>query len=240
MDPLSNLNPPAIIGEQVAGRSFFIRKQLQALVEDIKTRTFDLAELLYTAKHENLYPSWGFNSIGEYGATELGLKERKTQYLVRIVEVCKAVGVKRADYEPVGVSKLREITSLDPTGYFHNPATKENEPLEDHIVDLLTEADEMSITEVAEKVRTLKGMTEEDAPVIRSTAYTKSVYEKVIKPAQELARKRLGSAGRDDAGNAIEYSDGAVEEMIHAEFLADPNNYPEEPTTEVPMEEPQI
>ena len=58
-------------------------------------------------------------------------------------------------------------------------------------------------------------------------SWTEDTYNNVILPAQELARRRLGSAKRDENGNAVEYTDSVVEEMIHAEFLADPNNQPE-------------
>lgn len=244
-----DLTPPAIIGEAVSGRAYELKKQLQVATKEIKTRTFDVAELLYTAKHENI--TFGYTSVAEYAAEELGIKLRKAQYLIRMVEVCKEAGVKREDYEPVGLSKLREITSLDPTATFWNRETRENEPLVDHIVRMITDCEELSLEEIAAEVKRLKGMDGDNVPVTRSTTYTKSVWENVIKPARELARKLLGSAKRDGEGNAVEYSDGAVEEVIHASFLADPNNQPEpvavqteaeSPTQiqSVPMEEPQI
>jgi hypothetical protein len=235
MDPLTNLNPPAIYGEAVAGESS-LRKEALSLVNGIQERTFDLAELLYKVRQGNLPQTWGFQSIGDYGSKELGLKPRKVYYLIRIVEVCTAVGLKRADYEQAGVSKLREITRLDPEGSYFNPETKESELLAEHIVRLIVDADEMTTDQVEQEVLRLTGQVGENRPVTRTMVYPQIVWENTIKPAQELARKRLGSAKRDAEGTAVEYSEGAVEEMIHAEFLADPNNYPED-NTEIPTED---
>jgi hypothetical protein len=230
-----NENIPVIIGEAVAGqqaaRANAVRKALSVLSEDIRASTFDMSILLYEVSANNYAAGWGFASVSEYAAKELGLKERKSQYLIRLVRVCNAVGVKRSDYEPVGVSKLREITSLDPYTSYFNPDIKQNESMSDHIVDLLSRAEDMTYDQVKQAVSVLKGEVGENARVwVPSFWVTKSCMENVILPARELVRKRLGSAPvKDEAGNAIEYSDGVAEELIHAEFLADLSNYEPEP-----------
>jgi hypothetical protein len=71
------------------------------------------------------------------------------------------------------------------------------------------------------------GQTGGNRPVTKMMSWTEDTYNNVILPAQELARKRLGSAKTDENGNAVEYTDSVVEELIHAEFLVDPNNQPE-------------
>ena len=241
MPDIVDLNPPAIVGEREAGRSATVRKRLMMLVGDIAENTFDMAELLAEAVAGNLPRQWGYDDIYDYGEQELGLKERKIQYLVRIVQVCTAVGLKREHYEPAGVSKLREITRLNPEGSFFNPATKEPEPLNEHIVTLVTDHDKYTGKELLEEVRRLRGEIGENRPVTKMMQWTESTYLNVILPAQELARRRLGSAGRDkDTGDAIEYSDSVVEEMIHAEFLADPNNEPEPEEIVIESEVPDM
>lgn len=238
MDPLQNLSPPAIIGEVVAGRAAYVRKQLMVLMGDIERRTFDLAELLLEAQDGSLYRTWGYDDIYDYASQELGLKERRSQYLIRIVKVCRAVDVARAVYQEVGVSKLRDITRLNPEASFWNAETKALEPVAAHIIRLIDKADDMSGDQIEEEVRRLMGQTGENRPVMRSYSVTQSAWDNTIKPAMELARRRLGSARRDEeTGNAVDYSDGVVEEMIHAEFLADENNYPEEQLIDIPMEE---
>ena len=218
-----------MVGEAVAGQSTALRKKLLALSQELRERTFDLAEALHAARH--VYRGWGYDNLGEYSETELGIKERRARYLIRIVEVCNVVGIERAVYEPVGVSKLREITTLNPQGQFFNTETKKNEPLKDHIIRLIDSADDMTGTEIEEEVKRLKGMTGENAMVIRSYSVTQACWDGVIKPAMELARMKLGSQGRDQEGKATEYSDGAVMECLAAEFLADPNNNPTIPVT---------
>lgn len=235
--------PIAIVGETQAGRAAILRKQLMGLAGDIQSSTFDLAEKLSEAAEGQLYRAWGYDSLYEYGMLELNLKRRKIRYLVRIVEVMKIVGIKREVYEPIGVTKLREITTLDPAGNFFNTTTKQNEPLVDHIVRLVTEADDRTADEINEEVLRLKGQTGDNSLVTRSTTYVNSVWENVIKPAREQARRLMGSAGRDEEGNAVEYSDGAVEEMIHAEFLNDPNHQLEQDAPvviQVPTEDVEI
>jgi hypothetical protein len=231
---MEDLNPPAIIGEQVAGHAAQVRKQLMVLTMDLNQSTFDLADLLTEAAEAHLYTVWGYASIGEYANKELSIKERKAQYLIRITQVCKAVGVSRFNFEPAGISKLREITRLDPQGSFFNPETKAPEALSEHIVRLITNAEQMTGTQITEEVRRLMGQTGGNRPVTKMMSWTEDTYNRVILPAQELARKRLGSAKRDENGNAVEYTDSVVEEVIHAEFLADANQY--EPDTEFYIE----
>lgn len=243
------INPPAIIGEQQAGRSTQIRKQLMLAVEDIKERTFDLALLLYQAKHEGLYRQWGYQSIREYGEVELGLKFRKIHYLVSIVDTMTKMGIPRKDYEPIGTTKLREIARLDPKGEYFNGETLE--PLSTHITRLMAEAPNTTASKIGEEVNRLLGMTDGNSMVIRSFSTTQSAWDNVFKPALEILRRKLGSRAREEGtGIAEEYPDGVCYEMAMAEVIADPNNdvpvefaiEPDEAITQgdIPIEEPTI
>jgi len=218
---IENLNPPAIHGEQKAGQSAALRKQLMIAVEDLKERTFDLAEMLFAVKQEAFFRQWGYSSISEYGETELGLKESKTFYLVRIVEVMTECGITRAEYEPVGVSKLREIKRLDPKGEYFNG--EELEPLKGHIVRLVKEAGNMTGATLKLEVDRLLGMTDGNRMVLRTMAFTEDAWKK-IEEAVEVVRKQIGSKGRTPEGIAEEYPIGKCIELICADFLADPNN----------------
>lgn len=227
MDPLQ-LNPPALHGETIAGQAAKVRRELLVLAGNVQERTLDFAEKLYEAQTGGYYLQWGFESVADYAGIELGIKPRKAQYLCRIVKVCREVGVKREDYEPAGVSKLRTITSLNPKDFFYNREAQTNEPLVEHIVRLIAEAPDMDGEEVEQEVKRLKGMTGENSLVVRSFSVSQSCWTNVIKRAFELARRKLGSAGTDDEGKAKEYSDGTCIEIICQEFLNDPSNYMEE------------
>jgi hypothetical protein len=241
MNEIINLSsPPAIYGEQVAGRAARVRKQLKDLSADVKSSTFDMADLLFEAQENNYPTAWGFASLADYAAQELGLKERKAQYLARITKVCLAVGLKRVQYEPSGISKLREICTLDPEGTYWNNTEHVSESLDEHIVRLILDSDKMNVDQVKMEVARLKGQVGKDRRVLRSYSTDITTWTNVIDVAIERARKFLGSKGRDDGGNAKEYSEGECYECICAAFNADPN-YDEDPgdKPEVPTEETQ-
>ena len=221
-------NPIVSIGEPVAGQSATLRKRMRTLASDLTKNTFDLAEAFLQAQETHCFTEWGFASLPEYAELELGIKPRKAQYLARIARVCRDCGVARKVYEPVGVTKLREITRLDPEVSFYNAEEKQHEPLVEHIVRLIAEAPELSLAEIELEVARLQGMTGDNAMVLRAYKVTLSCWENVIAPCFEAIRKRLGSAGRDGTGAAKEYSDGAVIECLCAEYNADPRNFMEE------------
>lgn len=230
-----------IVGEQIAGRAASVRRSLMSMIANLSTNTFDLAALLHEAKENNYARAWGFSSLAEYAEQELGLKKRKAEYLTRIIAVTKAVGLTRPQFESCGVSKLREITRLNPEGTFWNKDEHVNEDLAEHIVRLILDHDKMNVEQVKDEVARLMGMTGPNRMVVRSCSVTQSAWENVIQPAYELARRILGSQGRDESGNAVEYKDGACLEVICAAFNADPNNQPEpeEPQSapKLPMED---
>ena len=224
---ISSINPSAIHGEAIAGRAATVRKELSRMVASMAISTFDVIALLVEVQENSYASQWGFTSVIEYGQKELKLKKRKIQYLARIGRVAKAVGLTRSQYERAGVTKLREITTLNPEGTYWNKEEKVSEPLADHIVRLILDSDELTVEQVKEEVLRLQGRTGPDRPVTRSYTVPQSVEDKVIKVAVEKARMLLGSAKRDAEGNAEDYSVGVCLEVICATFNADPNNEPD-------------
>jgi hypothetical protein len=218
----------AILGETIAGRAATVRKQMASLSTDLQRNTFDIAELALEAQEHGYFREWGYDSFGEYGEQELGIRHRKLQYLARICKVTKACGIQRADYQPAGITKLRSICSLDPDTSYFNTETKLHEDMAEHITALIAEAPELDTKEVEERVAHLKGLDGDNAMLTKSYSVTKSAYESTVKRCFEAVRMRLGSAGRDDTGAAREYTDGNVIEALCAEFLSDPRNFLEE------------
>jgi hypothetical protein len=109
-------DPPAIIGEAVAGRAAKVKSEIKKLIKAASTSTFDLAELLHEVKTNIYFREWGFDTFGKYAESLAvdDLKTSKSYYLVRIVERMKACEIDRKTYETVGLTKLRVISKLDP------------------------------------------------------------------------------------------------------------------------------
>ena len=181
--------------------------------------------LLSETKKQGYFKQWGFDTFKEY-VQQLDLKERKAHYLTRIVDVMETVGVVREQYEPLGLSKLREITSLDPGAIYVDPESNTQTPMKDFITGLVDKGLGMSLEEIKQHVKTLKGLTGENELMFVNFSVKRSVWETAIKPALELAKSNIGSVGQDEEGNAKDASDGRALEMIAVEFLNNPANQP--------------
>ena len=208
----------AIHGETVAGESSKIRKTLEGLISTLDKSTFDVAELLHTVKSKNYYQGWGFNTFQEYTST-LKLKQRKAQYLTRIVDVMSTVGIARTQYEPLGIARLREITSLDPEKKWTNPETNQEIPMKDFIAGFVEKGEAIEMDDLKKNVRTLKGFVGDNDLVFVNLCITRSVHDNTYRPALEKAKMLIGSVGKDDEGISQDASDGAAIEVALAEFL---------------------
>lgn len=206
-----------IVGEAEAGRAIQVRRQINKLLAATNTSTYDLADLLWEAKSKNFFSGWGFESFAKY-AKSLDIKYSRAFYLVRMVENMKAAGLERAQYEPVGLLKLRIISRLKPeTEYNGTPVTL-------LIRELTLKAQQMTAEEVRHEVDTIQGLTEDESMVWINFQVKKLVRENVIKAAIALAKKHMPeSQTQDNDGNYHPPSDGAALEVICANFLADPN-----------------
>lgn len=213
------------VGEVEAGRAAKVKQSLENLIHSLQKNTFDVAELLHEVKSKHYYSSWGFDTFKEY-VNNLDIKSRKAQYLVRIVDVMNEVSIPRETYEPVGLSKLREITSLEPKETYTNKETGAITPLSEFITAFVEKGKEMSLDDLKEHVRTLKGLTDENELVWLNFCLKKSVRDDVVKPALELAKANIGSVGKDEEGYSLDASDGRALEMVAIEYLNDPANRP--------------
>ncbi len=223
MDNQTNLlSDVAIVGEAQSGIAAKTLKLLDALISNMTRNTFDLAEKLFEVKSNQYFATAGFVTFKDYAAT-LDLKPRKLQYMLRMAEVMSIVGIERAQYEPVGIAKLREITSLNPEDVYVHPETKEEKPMADFIGSLVETAHEMSLEQIKALVKTLKGLDGEHELIFVPFYVKKIVNEATIQPALEKAKAQIGSVGRDGEGVAIDASSGQALEAICAEFLSMPD-----------------
>lgn len=218
-----------IVGAVVAGEAAAVRKALVKLIKQVNTNTFDIAQLLHTAKAKHLYTEPTF---AEYAAT-FDIKVRKAQYLERIVDVMEASNITREEYEPIGVTKLRVITRLSPTNedgspkLFTNPATKDTHPMADYIVGLVEMAPNESTDELEKRVHVLMGETGENDMTWLNIRLPRLVMENTIAPALEKAAINIGTVHTDSEGMAEEVSDWRKLEVVCVEYVNDKNSDPE-------------
>jgi hypothetical protein len=215
-DTVTDLQPQVIVGEQEAGAAAKARNQLNKLIKGLSGSTFDVMDLAYDIK-SNGYFKPKYNTFAEYGKT-LDLKLSKLYYLVKIREVMNAAGVPRETYEPIGLSKLRAISRLDPNAcYDGGPCT------ETLINNLVTSAATKSLDEIKQEVATIQGLTGDDSLVWLNISLKHSARE-VVRKAIAAAKKNIGSVSKDDEGISKDATDGAAIEAIALDFLSDPVN----------------
>ena len=237
---MKNVTPQVIVGEVVAGEAHKAKKQLESLIKFQETSNFDIATLCYNIKRKGLFHP--FTTFQDYYKTLTKIKPRKIQYLTRMAEVMDKVGITREVYEPLGIARLREITSLDPDAEWVNPNTSAKTPMKEFIVGFVEAGESITTEQLKQNVKTLKGLTGENDIVWWNVPFTRSAFENTITPALELTRANVGSVGKDDEGISKDASDSTCVEAWAADVLADPSNNateyanPEEEDNEEPVD----
>jgi len=208
--------PQAIVGEAEAGEAAKVRKQLNQLIKNLNASTFDLMDVLYTIKSKGFF-SPKFNTFSEFVKDLDGLKLSKAYYLTRIRETMNAAAIPREVYEPIGLSKLRAISRLDPAESYVGGLGV------DLITTLVQHAPASSLEELKDAVAAAQGLTGEDSMVWLNVSLKNSARE-VVKKAISVAKKNIGSVSKDNEGISHDASDGAALEAVALDFLADPSN----------------
>ena len=212
---------PVIVGQKVAGESAKIRKQLEQLIRKVNSSAFEIADLLHTIKKNGFYE--GFTTFTDFVKT-LEIKPRKAQYLRRIAEVMDEMQIAREKYEPLGIAKLREITSLNLGDTWINPESKEETPIKAFVAAFVDKGKEMTLDEIKNHVKTLKGLTGSEAMAFVHLYMKQMAIDQVVRPALDLAKAQIGSVSKDDEGISHDASDGAAAEVVFVAFLNDPAN----------------
>lgn len=218
---MKNTAPQVIVGTVVAGEANKMKKQLENLIKTIDQSNFDVAELCFAIKRKQYFHP--FTTFQDYYKT-LKIKPRKVQYLTRMAEVMHAVGIPRDKYEPLGIARMREITSLDPDAEWTNPTNQNVTPIREFIIGFVEAGESITTEQLKQNVRTLKGLTGENDIVWWNVPFTRSAFEQTITPALELTRANIGSVGKDDEGISNDASDSTCVEAWAADVLADPSN----------------
>jgi hypothetical protein len=226
MFPTPENTPPAIYGEREAGRSQKVREALELLSKNVATSRLDQGELLAEVKSNHYYVGYGFESFAQFVAESLDMKERQALYLISIATKAKDLKIDRSSLEPIGISKLKEIFSLEPDSFFFNAATNQNEKLDTHMKRLLELAPTVSLDAIRAEVKRLKGIQGDDEYTWLNIHIKRADKEEVEK-AFELFRRNNGDLAKDKDGDPIELSDGYVLRGIAVDYLSDPNNHSE-------------
>lgn len=218
------MHETVIVGEAVAGEAAKIRRRVDAVVKTINTSVFEAIELLGKIKVRRLYTDWGFNTLAEYFGS-LDMSVSKAKYLSRIGEVMSHPNVKipRAQYEPLGIAKLRSIVSLDPEATYKDPTdpTAEPAPMADYIRGLVVDGPGMKLEQVEQYVRTLKGLVGENDQTHLNLVFLRHTLDGTITPAIEKMRLELGPVAKDQDGVAVEASPSRCIELICAKYLTE-------------------
>lgn len=218
-------SPIVIVDSVIAGEALATKHQLEQLILSVNRSSFDIADLLLTIKRKGYYAP--FTTFKDY-CNSLKIKPRKAQYLTRMADVMEEVGVPRFQYEPLGISRLRDITSLEPSDLWTNPLTGEKTPIREFIIGFINYREEngdfINPDRLTQNVRTLKGFVGENDFEFLTLSFQKSAMEQVVRPALELAKVHIGSVNKDDEGISQDATDSSAAVAIFADYLSDPTN----------------
>jgi len=195
----------------VQERANVVRASLAKANGAIEDGYFDLCDLLCEAQEGSYNHVWGFERFQDWveQASGLDMSGRQAYYLIQISKKAKELGLSREQLKLIKISKLKAIFSLDSTEFAAQIKT------------LIEEAPGLSLEEITNRVRSLKGQGE---TVYMTLKIEKSVKETVDK-ALELARRNYGSVmlGHD----ATDISVSQCVELIAVSYVQDPNNNPD-------------
>lgn len=232
-------SPIVIVDSAIAGEALATKHKLEEVISQANRSKFDIADLLLTIKRKGYYAP--YTTFSEY-RTSLKIKPRTSQYLTRMAAVMEEVGIPRSQYEPLGISRLRDITSLEPTEIWKNPITGISTPVREFIIGFVEyrtdDGDFIDPDDLKRNVRTLKGIVGENDFEFLTLSFQRATLASVVRPALELAKAHLGSVKKDDEGISQDATDSSAAVAIFADYLSDPtNNFAnltiEEPSLEV-------
>jgi hypothetical protein len=222
------LTPVVVEHQGVPVRAEQVRQRLVEIEGNLETGLFDICDLLLEAKDNNYHTHWGYVRFGDWieEASGLRISARTAYYYITIATKVKELGLSREQISAVGISKLKEIFTLEPEEHAN------------HMKELVEAAPDSSLDDVSEAVAKVRGKE----PAKYMTLKLDPEVKETVKEAFELARRVHGSTVRH--GEVVDITDSRCMELICASFLQDPNNYAEPdkdedveeiPTGEVPF-----
>jgi hypothetical protein len=208
-------HPSALHGEAIAGhdaRATTVRAAIDLLKNSLGDGRWELAALLSEARTKSLHLSWGFSDFDQYiDQSNFDIGSRECRYLIRAHDVSLQLGITREQLKAVAISKLKEIFSLDPAKQA------------DAIITLVDDAVTMSLEEVRQSVRELKGTDPETELTWLNINVLRRAKEETILPALAKVKLEYGPTMGSDPNTSEEISDGRALEYLCAEKLAEPD-----------------
>lgn len=192
-------------------RAFEVLDKIQAIKNNVEDCFLDLCDLLDEALANDYHLTYGYGNFADWveDGSGLSMSARQARYLINISRKARALGVGREQLKKIGVSKLKEIFTLDPA--------EEG----DVIRGFLNDAENESIDTVKTKVR--KARTGDTTTAAYITLKLEEGVKDVFDEAVELARKNYGSSVNEH-GEVSDISVSKAVELICASYLADINN----------------
>lgn len=202
-------------GDVTAGsdaRATTVRAQVESLKNSLGDKTWEMAALFSEARAKSFHHLWGFSDFDEYiDKSNFDIGSREVRYRIRVNDVSLQLGITRTQLKAVNISKLKEIFSLDPV--------KQS----DDIVRLVDDAVTMSLEEVRQSVRELKGSDPETDLCWWNIQLLRRAKEETILPALQKVKLEYGPTMSDVPGQSVEISDGRALEMLCADKLSEPD-----------------
>jgi len=185
-------------------------EKLQGLHGKIEKTYLLFAEELYKASvavcnGEPSWVVWGYDSFGEFAHAELGIKQAKAYYLVKIFKELRVkLKVPKKVLEEVEWAKAKELAPLATAGI----VTEEN------VDDWLKKAKKMTVPQLAEDARSAKEelTTGKGVKPETITRLTFALFDPQYKNVMNALSVAAGVAGSDKKGHQLD--------MMALEFLS--------------------
>lgn len=192
-------------------RAFEVLDKIQAIRNNVEDCFLDLCYLLDEALENEYHLTYGYSNFADWveEGSGLDMSARQARYLINIARKSRELGVDREQMKRIGVSKLKEIFTLNPSDDGET------------IRGLLAAAEEDSVDTVRTKAR--KARTGDTTTAAYITLKLEEGVKDVFDEAVELARKNYGSTVNDH-DEIVDISVSRAVELICASYLADVNN----------------
>lgn len=167
------LTPP--VSKDPVARANDVRLLMRATLDLPARLEVVQGEFLAEVTDNKWYKDWGFKSFEDYVTNELGFKVRKAEILVAIFrKFCVELEIEPPRLQTIEWTKARELLPV---------IDKEN------VDDLLHKVQDMSVRQVKEMVRDMRGITSEDREkmVTMNFKFSLDQYE-IVKQALSVAK----------------------------------------------------